>query len=348
MNNLKHTFNQSLIYAIQQITKGLDHSLKNTKSSPHSIETLREAISDAEDNQWKDTCLLTYLPTDTDILNPTAAYFKIPIQDLQILIHPKNIFQISKIIGIPNLTEITNTLPNLIEQFHSTSQTTPSTSRCLQPINTLIASQLTISSANIRQHIIGNSRALLYTQVDPELSAEGESGANLDKLARNIHNLELESNITYLIYVVDAVNDILEKRRNENGFLEVFPNHKITSEDIITKITHIKLNAPPKVILIFATTVQPDIHRYNKKKTHRYNKPFPQIHKNNQEIKRIIDETNEQIEAVNQPYVTPKLHKYCSTTDGLHPDFPAVDRIIEEFSHIQKRNKDILLAQINK
>ena len=78
VKNLKHTFNQALIYAIQEITQALDELLKNNKSHPYIIQTLREAITDTEeDNQWKDICLLPYIPTATDILSPSALYFKI-------------------------------------------------------------------------------------------------------------------------------------------------------------------------------------------------------------------------------------------------------------------------------
>lgn len=348
-------FNKALICAIQNIVEALDETLNKPRSNPDSIETLRQASATSEqDDQWKDTALLPYIPTTSNILNQTAVHFKISIQELRSLIHPKNIFQLSKIISIEKLTHISTTLPNLIKQFHTTSQTVPSSkvspnpSRCLQPLNTPqehTSEQPKLILANIRQHIVGNSRTTRYSEFDPRLSAEGDSGANLEKLKTNIEALKLEPQLTYMIYVVDAVNDITIRRYNKNGYRQVYLNTAISAKGILAKITEIKRNAPPNVILIFATTVQPDLHKYNKKKTPRYNRSLTETRKDNEAIEKIIEESNDLIQKENQPYETPRIHRYATTTDGIHPDPNAINRILDEFVQIQKKNVDLLLHQ---
>ena len=88
--------------------------------------------------------------------------------------------------------------------FRGRAEVSPNPSRCLQPLNTPqehTSEQPKLILANIRQHIVGNSRTTRYSEFDPRLSAEGDSGANLEKLKTNIEALKLEPQLTYMIYV---------------------------------------------------------------------------------------------------------------------------------------------------
>ena len=361
---LQDTYTQCLIQAIKAIIQLLQ--LQDFTA------LLQTSIAFTDHTEWF-LPYEQYISPTQNYLQPAANHFNVSLTTLHNFIQPIKIFNFSKRIGTLGLTNLSQSLSNVITQYHTqstiianpplqetipnpalqkttstkTSQEptspTPSTSNTQQPLKDFN------KKVNPQINIVGHSRIVRYHESEPNFKIKAEKGAKLHEFQSMLYGIaaKLPDNKINPIYVVDPINNITKFKPNKTyGIPELSIDPAATVDTILTKLTELKKNAPRNVNIIFATIVPPELHRYNSKRNPRKHKlTQDQIKEENRKTENLIEEINSKIIEINLPYTTPKIHVYKETTDGLHPNFHAIKNITLYFKAIHKKNVEIANKQ---